>query len=223
MICSPCAGSRVDGFHTRCSSDPSVEPEPASVVARLKKEALDNPKKEQSVEDLLSSMGVSLFADQRMLDYSMAVEYGGSKTPSSKNSEIEESENSLDSIPVAVPLSLPGIKKPVVSKHMMAVMQLAARERQIQMEMNENNNATSKAGSWKAAGASASRSQNDVKGVPHLEALQEVSNGVEESTAEIEPNMAGEKKHAKELSHSELCSIDVSSAASPVSQSLHDR
>jgi hypothetical protein len=97
-----------------------VEPEPSSVAARLKKEALANPQEEQSVEDLLSSMGVSLFADQRTLDISMAVEYGGptfrdgvlrDKPSNSSYPEISESQV-MDSIPVAVPLSLPGIRPP---------------------------------------------------------------------------------------------------------------
>lgn len=252
-----------------------MEPEPSSVVARLKKEALDNPRKEQSVEDLLSSMGVSLFADQRMLDYSMAVEYGGptfrdgvlkDKPSNSSNSEIEESE-SLDSIPVAVPLSLPGIKKPAVSKQMRAVMQLAARERQIQMEMNRN--VTSKGAQevraapvGAEAGASTSGptpqnlSQNDAEvsdeSVPGssqdmtqpsssskmepsgVEYFQDMSNGpsvvpnvpnAEENTAELSapdpkpvfsmPEHVAGDEHPKELSHPELCSVDVSPAPVP--------
>lgn len=108
-----------------------MEPEPSSVAARLKKEALANPQEEQSVEDLLSSMGVSMFADQRTLDISMAVEYGGptfrdgvlkDKPPNSSYPEIKGSQ-SLDSIPVAVPLSLPGIRPPLMLNKLRSGMQ----------------------------------------------------------------------------------------------------
>ncbi|KAG0624764.1 hypothetical protein M758_2G002200 [Ceratodon purpureus] len=125
-------GSRHGYFQ---SSNQSVEPEPSSVAARLKKEALANPQEEQSVEDLLSSMGVSLFADQRTLDISMAVEYGGptfrdgvlkDKPPNSSYPEINESQV-LDSIPVAVPLSLPGIRPPFMSNKFRSGMQLVTQ------------------------------------------------------------------------------------------------
>lgn len=45
------------------------------MAAKLRKEALDNPQEEPSIEELLSSMGVSLPAEPHMLDYSLAVEY----------------------------------------------------------------------------------------------------------------------------------------------------
>ena len=111
-----------------------MEPEPSSVAARLKEEALANPQEEQSVEDLLSSMGVSLFADQRTLDISMAVEYAGptfrdgvlkDRRSNSSYPEINESLV-LDSIPVAVPLSLPGIRPPLMSNKLRSGMQLGS-------------------------------------------------------------------------------------------------
>ncbi|XP_024377731.1 extra-large guanine nucleotide-binding protein 3 isoform X2 [Physcomitrium patens] len=96
----------------------NAEPEPSSVAARLKQQALDNPQQEQSVDDLLNSIGVSLHANQKELDYSMAVDYGGPdkkdgfskyKLSNSSHSGIKRCQTS-DSIPVAVALSRIGNK-----------------------------------------------------------------------------------------------------------------
>jgi hypothetical protein len=53
-----------------------AEPEPSAVAAKLKKEALvAGQQEEQTLEELLSSMGVSLTLDQESLDFSYALEY----------------------------------------------------------------------------------------------------------------------------------------------------
>lgn len=64
-------------FWSPGSSGSPTEPEPSIVAAKFKKAALENPPQEQSIEDLLSSMGVSSAVDPGKLDYSIAVEFQG--------------------------------------------------------------------------------------------------------------------------------------------------
>ncbi|CAK9191695.1 unnamed protein product [Sphagnum troendelagicum] len=53
-----------------------AEPEPSAVAAKLNKTALvGGQQEEQTLEELLSSMGVSLTLDQENLDFSYALEY----------------------------------------------------------------------------------------------------------------------------------------------------
>jgi hypothetical protein len=54
-------------------TDGVTEPEPSAVAAKLKKAALAGSQQEQTLEELLSLMGVSLTCDQDSLDYSYAL------------------------------------------------------------------------------------------------------------------------------------------------------
>lgn len=82
------------------------------MAAKLRKEALDNPQDEPSIEELLSSMGVSLPTEPHMLDYSLAVEYQEpfikETVPDSKSLPVDSRDckvsDFVSSLPVAYPM-----------------------------------------------------------------------------------------------------------------------
>jgi hypothetical protein len=88
-------------------TDGVTEPEPSAVAAKLKKAALAGSQQEQTLEELLSLMGVSLTCDQDSLDYSYALEYH--RPPIAQDETGFSPKNMgnstlIDSLPVAKPL-----------------------------------------------------------------------------------------------------------------------
>ncbi len=88
-------------------TDGVTEPEPSAVAAKLKKAALAGSQQEQTLEELLSLMGVSLTCDQDSLDYSYALEYHGPPIAQDETGFSPKNMGNstlIDSLPVAKPL-----------------------------------------------------------------------------------------------------------------------